>query len=165
MDLSRLRSLCQALGGGLVEMTEEEFDRTFMVGSQKEPVGLTHAPFTDRNLGVDWEGKRVLYSTRWGVHWPDLIHEMAHIFASVVSPAKSDEWSFFGWEYAMCLYLGGDLGVWKEAQQSYLPPTKVALKAFGSLSSEQQQAILDERLAAAKAAGLVAEDGTPLAIR
>lgn len=119
-ELTKLRNLCQTLGGDLRGMSEEDFDIKFYGKGLKSPRGLYNAPFTHHDLGVDFPRKRVLYSTRCGeIEWAEVIHEMAHVFASTKNPEKCDEWSFLGWEYAVCLYIGGDVEVWKKYMADY----------------------------------------------
>lgn len=155
MQITKLRSLCKTLGGDLVELTSKQFDH-------KHSKTFYECPFARAQLGLDFSKKHVLYTTEHvPPEWPEIIHEMGHVFASKKAPPFSDEWSFLGWEYATCLHLCGDVEVWKRNMSDY----NVEHVDFGSLSPRKQNALLVERLTCAKRVGLVSPAGVPLTVR
>ena len=160
---TKLKQLCQQLGGDLEEITPIEFDRKFLGGSYRGSNGCYGAPFSGSLLGVNFPKKRILWAEDF--RWCDTIHEMGHVFASKLNPEKSDEWTFFGWEYAVCLHIGGNEAEWKAASGSYSLGREFRNSDFGTLTPRRQEKLLAERLAYAKENGLVTADGVPLTIR
>jgi hypothetical protein len=174
--IEKLRGLAQKWGGELVELSRDDFDTRFGgKDSQTVPKGLSQAPFSSHDLGICWSKKQVIFGQP--AEWHEIVHEMGHIFACKQRPYKSKEWNFFGWEYALALYVGGRAAAkeWTAANKDYgisdfkFRDGQLVLKHgswdFGGCTPEQREDILAERLAFAKNKGLVAEDGTPLAIR
>ena len=166
-ELIKLKKLSRGFGGDLVQVTEDEFDTLFRTDNCVTS-GRFDAPFTSHDLGVDFGRKLVMYSSRCGVvPWPEVIHEMGHIFATSENPLDCDEWEFLGWEWAVCLYIKGDQKVWKDYLADYGVagvPFVGEGSDFGALSVGTQNRILTDRLARAKAVGLVGPRGRPLSV-
>ena len=154
-SLSTLKNLCKKWGGSLVEVSQTDYDK---LNASSE----THseAPFTSGRLGVNYSEKRVVYSGKLDVG--ELIHEMGHVFASKVEPAKCPEFDFFGWEYLVAKKVGA-LAEWFRSSKDYCVDNQNT--EFGGLSSHQQEAVLVERVAHAKNLGLVGPKGAPKSIR
>jgi hypothetical protein len=160
--IKKLRNLAQKWGGKLVELSRDDFDTRFGgkdPNNLRYPKGLYNAPFSSHDLGIHWAKKQVIYSLP--AEWPEIVHEMGHVFACKKNPGRSDESTFLGWEYAVALYIGGPMNEWDNCMGDY----GVEGQEYGSLSKAEQQEVLAERLAFAKKKGLIAQDGTPLAIR
>lgn len=168
--IKKLGQLAHQWGGELVELSRDDFDTRFGgKDSYQTPRGLSMAPFSSNDLGTCFSKKQVIFA--FPAEWHEVVHEMGHIFACKKAPGTSKEWTFFGWEYALAIYLGGEKAglEWIEANDHYGLGRSVGRKYdswdFGGCSTQQRQEILEERVAWAKKNGLVAKDGTPLAIR
>lgn len=121
---------------------------------------LQEAPFSSQSLGIEW-GSKHLYYTKY-VPWPEVVHELGHLLACRVPPWSSDEFTFFGWEIAVVHSIGGSLDSWIASNKDYGVRDG---RAFGTLNPLEMHAMLAERLAAAKADGLLSDGGRPLAVR
>ena len=107
--VEKLALLCATWGVQVVEKPEEEIRKI-------KRLTFYHAPFTSRQLGVDYKRREVYYAP--GIPWPHVLHEMGHASASRRRPSRSDEWKFFGWEYLMAQYVDG-VDEWVKSNESY----------------------------------------------
>ena len=155
MQIAKLQKLCKSLGGDLIALSSEQFDN-------KRNKTFYECPFARRRLGLDFTKKKVLYADE--PVWTEIVHEMGHVFACKKAPPFTKEWSFLGWEYAVCLYLGGDLSVWKHDMRDYVVEGDDQ-EDFGSLSDSAQNELLVERLKHAQQHKLVSDEGVPLTVR
>lgn len=155
MSLQALKELARKWGGDIIEISQVEFNARLMENL------LEDAPFSSHSLGVDYDAKVVYYSEDDPPPWWEMVHEMGHVFACRERPQVCDEYTFFGWEYAVFKMLGAIEGGWTEAQKYYQIGNG---DDFGDLSAEEQAAIVSERVATAEAFGLIV-GGKPVAIR
>ncbi len=148
--IAALKALASKWGGSVQEVDEDTFD---------EIEDLELAPFTGARLGVVYATKTVYYCG--DVPWVDLVHEMGHVFACNETPEGSQEWDFFGWEYAIVRKLRG-VKLWVRSNSGYI--INKDGDTFGELSRSERQATLRERVAHAHSTGLL-KNGEPQAIR
>jgi len=151
----RLARLCLKWGGELRRVSSDEYDRWMA-----RRFSYSEAPFSSNMIGVAWKKKWVI--TSGTILWTDVIHEMGHVFASKKSPETSDEWAFFGWEYALVKHVRGPFDVWKENNKDYAVNDG---GLFGHLRADQIATLLKERTGAARELGLLDKRGRPVAIR
>lgn len=149
--IETLRKLARGWGGDLREMSAPQMD------AMLDADGFWPCPF-DSRLGVLWREKVVLYSNR--PQWPNILHEMGHIFASVLPPPACTEWDFFGWEYAIAHDLRG-VRAWNASNADYSVDGSTD---FGALTRREKDDLIVDRILAAENAGLIV-DGKPVAIR
>jgi len=143
--LERLADLCTEWGGSLIQVSDEEYE----AGSTTNDKGYYHCPFAE-GLGVQWNTKVIMYTGE--VNPSAVIHEMGHVFASHSTPRHADEYSFFGWEYALSQYVGIPFEEWAENNKDYVVGN---LTEFGCLKHQQQKHIIEERLQLARNTGLL----------
>jgi hypothetical protein len=150
--IPKLQRVAHRLGGNVVAVSEERYDA----------LHIFEAPFTSYRLGIDWI-KRVVYFV-WDTDghtrlcWGDIIHEMGHVFACKKNPDNSDEYDFFGWEWALMKQIGGNEDQWNESQKHYQIGIQVNgswFNEWGSLTPKQRRHVLKDRLEKAKALGLI----------
>lgn len=156
--IGRLRRLARRWGGDVVELGQWD----------GFPQGVAPAPFTAW-LAIDYEMKLVYVRSPCNeATVGEAIHEMGHIFASTVGPYASKEYDFFGWEYAVARQLRL-VRVWCEGAFDYSVPSdddgRWPNTEFGRLRPDQREALLQERLQAARAKGLLTRCGKAVAIR
>lgn len=114
---------------------------------------LQDCPF-EPSLGILFPNTIVI-DTSFGEASPgNIIHEMGHLL--VTKNTTSDEYSFLGWEFAVACYYGL-VDEWLESMENYTIEGDGGIE-FCSLSPEMQSDILEERLAYAKANGMVRGD-------
>ena len=167
--LSRLKTLAKRLGGDVICIPKD----TFILIRQKCGYEISRtsisderfftAPFVGESqyLGVFYLDKIVLYSE--DIAWPGVIHEMGHCFCAQEIPSKTDEWKFFGWEYAVARTIRAPIKDWLKHNKDYVVDG-IRYTSIGDLSEKDQRTLLQERLQHAKDSGLVNEL-KPLAIR
>lgn len=163
----RLHSLTKSWGGQLVRVTSDQL-RELGGNEQGKPYKdrqYFDAPFVRHHtLGILFHDFRVLYTT--GVHWAAIIHELGHVFATTEHPGRADEWSFFGWEYAVAKHIKGSLDEWVVHNEDYgVEGGTGGMEEFGDLSVEGRQKRLNERRNVAMKIGLIDAHGRPQAIR
>jgi hypothetical protein len=169
--LQKLAGLATSWGGALREVSTEEFlkiagltlSKQFEGGKIWEGPprrGFYGAPFTNHDLGVLWAKKQVVYSGTVG--WPEVIHEMGHVFACRVNPNRSEEFDFLGWEYALAKYIEGPMDEWLRELRNYQIASDG--REFGDLSPSERFKFLQERLEIARQKKLVIGD-VPQSIR
>lgn len=101
--LSKLKKLVYEFGG-TIKIVPEHY--------RSMPGQIDWAPFrTKLYLGVDWKNKTLFHigefpSDPTTESLGDFIHEIGHVFACKVTPEKSNEFNFFGWEYLVALQAG-----------------------------------------------------------
>lgn len=69
------------------------------------------SPFSEY-VGLNWRYKEVYYTDL--AHWPEILHEMGHVFACLQVPDKSVEPDFLGWEIATVRLIGADFLEWRK---------------------------------------------------
>jgi hypothetical protein len=112
-----LKKLCKDWGGSLELVSEEEYDNL------KELENFSDAPFTHADLGVMWDEKRIVFTSRCEVHPVGIIHEMGHVFADLHSPtfeASGSEMDFLGWEVLVARKVRISLDTWFEENKDYI---------------------------------------------
>lgn len=170
-ELKALRNYARRWGGDLREVTPAEFATLFRDQDPQKHAQYHRAPFSSSDLGVDWGNKQVLYSARRPVRWPEVIHEMGHVFACTVIPHDADEAIFFGWEYTLAQRIG-NLRTWIRSNADYVIQAydgervqEDDLRDFGKLSSKERESTLKYHVGLSKEHGLIGSRGAPLAIR
>lgn len=156
--IAKLKRRARAWGGQLVQIERDEY-----------PKNMSKAPFTSKRLGVSYKDKIVFYSSNCLI--PEIIHEMAHVFASKHTPAKSDEWSFFGWEWTLAKTIGLTQKEFASGNYEYLVYAAGfnedefgALHSVGRMKPLKLRAVLLEAVETSKKNGLIAY-GRATAIR
>jgi hypothetical protein len=144
--LELLVDLCTEWGGSLIQVSKEEYNEC----STTNDKGYYHCPFAS-GLGVEWNKKIIMYTGE--VNPSAVIHEMGHVFASHQTPRHSDEYAFFGWEYAVSKYVRIPFKEWAESNNDYAVGSRC--EEFGSLKPKEQKEIIEERLQVARASGLL----------
>lgn len=76
------------------------------------------APFT-RGLGVRWSAKEIHDYRPTRRHWAEILHEAGHLVATDLSPNKSEEYDFLGWELAVIKKLGLSMQQWYDNNREY----------------------------------------------
>lgn len=145
-----LRAKCQKWGGDLVLMSSEEFERA---------LDIQEAPFTT-GLGVQYGRKTVIY-TNPEVLWTDVVHEMAHVFASRVPPMRSDESQFFGWEWLVGKRFVRDIPGWIKGYADYCVDSG---HDFATLSFKEQMEEVHKSVEIGKQYGNISK-GWPICVR
>lgn len=162
--LKKLKTMAQAWGGDIVGVSDAKWD------ALAHGDDLHGAPFSSNNLGILWEKKQIVYSGE--VLWQEVIHEMGHVFACLSDPEKSDEFGFFGWEYAVAKLIRGAMS-WIETQDTYtigvlhIDGRRIGDSSccFGDLSFANQSRVVKNRVQIARSLGLLDDNLKPLAIR
>ena len=157
MKSAHIRSLARiarSWGGRLSIISEVQFKEL------DHDADFSHAPFTGWH-GVNWTAKTV-YAVRGREDVGAIIHEMGHVFADRVEPHKSDEFRWLGWEISLARKIGASHS-WSKQNSNYAVDDHGT--EWGELTPSKRVALVKERLAHAKESGIVAKDGTPLAIR
>lgn len=167
-ELKALRNYARRWGGDLSEVTPAEFATLFRYQDAQKHTLYHRAPFSSSDLGIDWDNKQILYSA--DVYWPEVIHEMGHVFACKVIPNHADEAIFFGWEYTLAQRVG-DIRAWVRSNADYViqaydgKSVQEDLRDFGKLSSQERESTLKYHVGLSKEHGLIGSRGAPLAIR
>jgi hypothetical protein len=160
--VGRLRGLCQSWGGTLVEVPEAKLDEIEKRELDRNRRDFYPAPFAN-DLGVFWRRKRIVYTTVPADRsYAELVHEMGHTFACTKNPEDSDEFDFFGWEYAVIRYVGGSTALWAHTNRFY--SVENGGRELGSLSEIEVYNLVQERVAHARTLGIL-NGYTPLAVR
>lgn len=157
-EIDRLRALCQQWGGDLIEVSDDEF----LTLSCRDD--FYDAPFGSAEFGTLWRQKRIYYTSKTA--WPDLVHEMGHVFASRRNPNACNEYDFLGWEYAVARFIGALTSDWRAGMADYQLMDDETGRGddIGSLSRRDFRRLMLDRLTVARRKGLL--DGmTPKVIR
>lgn len=135
--------------------------------SPEDENGLSDAPFS-MFFCVNHYTKRVYYNPEV-LSYPQeaagVIHELGHVFACHDLPKDSEEFDFFGWEWALAREVDM-LDEWLKSIDSYTLPASAGdfTEDFGTLSPEEQSDVIEERVQHAQRLGLVNDD-KPVCIR
>jgi hypothetical protein len=116
------------------------------------------APFTADLIGILWP-KEIIYSGK--VHWASIIHELGHAFATDKIPPISEEWNFFGWEYAMTKLINAPIKEWLAENKDYGIGVKGELN-LGDLSYIEQISYCEDQFKFAQVKGLIDLVNNPL---
>jgi len=155
-EIEQLRKLCRSLGGDLIELTVGAFDSLSKVPGDFDP-----APFNRHNLGMIWHERRIYHTDK--AFWPEIIHEMGHVFASHEPPNKcKDEFDFFGWEYCVAEYIGGAMPEWYESNKEYSCYHFNRYTEFGKLNPHNQMALIERAIEASRTIGILDAQNKPL---
>jgi len=159
--VKRCKALAQELGGN-VKLIDHLLICDKLVTSR--------CPFSN-HLGVNWNEKIVYVSNMADISdIGGMIHEMGHVFASNKPPDRSEEFMFFGWEYAAAKSIGL-LKLWSKGTNNYvvgsdsLPPGHYVTTQWGDLNSFDKSFVIKDRLKLAIKNKMVAKDLYPLTIR
>jgi hypothetical protein len=162
--LARLRRVARRWGGDILVLTEKKYDDQFEFTLR---AGFSGAPFTSRaRLGVFYARKQVVLVPSSELNLMDVLHELAHVFASKKSPNNADEYNFLGWEWAFAHRLGVSRREWQRGLANYqLGDEPWSGQTIDRLTSKQLTALIVDRLAKAKESGIVSLCGVPQSIR
>lgn len=125
--LSKLREIAKTWGGDIVELSHEDFL------AREEEETFSVAPFVNDDLGVDYNRKEVVFSSKRPPTWCAVVHELGHVFACSEEPLESNEFAFFGWEYILAKRIGG-AQEWCAANKDYGVGD---FQEFGSISKKR----------------------------
>lgn len=163
----------QEWGGDIIELSRKDLERVEKGGTTYKGHRIYPCPFNDY-LWVVWHTKVLLYEdpgdsfprrfsgVRETIRWGDLLHEMAHVFASKVQPNRSVEQDFLGWEYQMAKDVVGNLPEWYKCMSDY---STISGDDFGTLSPEDRETTLQIAVAHGKTYGNLTSSGEPINIR
>lgn len=121
----------------------------------QEDIDFSDAPFTD-GMGVYWRSKILVYTDQ--TKWYELVHDLGHLLASNDTPDQSTEYDFLGWEMRLTMTLDATKGLkdWRDGNNAYMVELDdTGLIEIGDLSDQQFKRLVDDRIAAAKATGLI----------
>lgn len=152
--IRKLKKLIESWGGSLTAVDS--------LASYRENEEFEDAPFNWLGLGVIWKTKEIIYVPKL-CKWPDLIHDMGHVFACKKSPSNSEEFTFLGWEFALAKYIEAPMKEWYEAMGNYVI-SATTHEELGGISPAKRASVLRERVRAAKRNKLIV-DGRPVSIR
>ena len=154
--LAYLSRLCLHWGGELVVLPEQAFQ------SLNYQSGISGAP--DGWHAVDISHRRVI--TAQGHACPGcIIHEMGHLFLIEAEPeVQPDEWSWFGWEVALARQ-ARCYPTWSKSSNTYIVGGRHEGREWGKLNSHERRYLITDRIAHAKAIGILSQDAIPLRTR
>lgn len=150
--LPALLSLVRSWGGDIIYVAD--------IGDRFSP-----APF-NFCLGLDWHARLVAcrVSSPGPIEDPvmlgSVIHEVAHLFATLKEPWYAEEYDFLGWEWAVARDCGL-VDEWLDSMGSYSVGDG---DDFGALDVDQQTDLLEERFDFAVSIGLIVND-RPVSLR
>lgn len=104
-QLQWLRRECRRLGGDLRVVPHSSYSKLVARGSPH----FYDSPACRYQMGCNWRLKRIVIDERdlAEVLWCDVIHEMAHLFASMLAPDQTLEYLLVAWEVAVIRRLPG----------------------------------------------------------
>lgn len=161
--LKQLKVISKNWGGEIIQI-EYPYDLTVI----KDP-----APFSAPVLGVDWDNKKIYFLNYNEIGPVNLIHEMGHIFASLIEPTSSTEWDFFGWEYLLALQIGlseSDFFYYNSDYQVFyhdvgrLNRNEKDTIAISTLNNRERKILIDNAIIRATTCGVIVNN-KPIAIR
>ncbi len=165
--LERLRALSAPWGGTLRILGLAAFE------DLAEEDGYSWAPFATASSGIGVHHARriVLLAAPMRSHRvAEVLHEMAHVFASRVEPDEAEEYDFLGWEMAVARLTGLPWSAWREkndyqmwadgSQKDYRWAAEVH-----ACTDAQMEALFADRLARARELGQVDAEARPLCVR
>ena len=112
----RLFELIRSWGGDVESCSREQWSK-LMEENRKTAGPIAFCPFNSW-CGVNYETKTLHLDQTQVPDIGTLIHETGHIFASPSEPWCSNEFQFFGWEYAMAKRLKCVLD-WEKSTGAY----------------------------------------------
>lgn len=152
-----LARLCSRWGGELIILPEQEFHAL----DYRAP-GISGAP--DGWHAIDLLRRRVITAEKHACPGC-VIHEMGHLFLIEAEPEVCpDEWPWFGWE-VMLARQTGCYPTWSKSSRTYIVGGGYEGMEWGRLKPLEKRRLITDRLAHAKAIGLVSQDGEPLCTR
>jgi len=161
-EIQKLRRLARKWGGDLIRVSKAKWAEF----KEEKLTDRTHpfyeAPFTSNDLGIHWPTRRVVYCGE--VHWPEVIHEMGHTFATNECPDHDEEFNWFGWEYALAKHIGGNIAEWVHHNKDY-GIFDDASGEFGDMTPKAREKLLRERIAKGQELGIIDAKGRPLPVK
>lgn len=190
-QIKMLQVECERLGGKLVVVNRQDrFLSMYSLGSGAQDCGgllecdpryqpaacgnstYTKSPACD-GLGCNHAEQTVhLYPYGKGKHPPtfnNVIHEMAHVFATELTPDYSDESKFLAWEVAMATKLGL-YKLWSQGNDYYglyglLAGDRKCDEDWGRTPAAMKAQVIRSLQRVAVENGLVSDRGIPQSIR
>lgn len=145
-------------GGDIIQVSQSRFQAL----TEEGQFGFRQVLFHEvgDGMGIDWMERRVYFYGE--PDWVGVIHEMAHAFSTLESPAHSSDEQFLGWEFALCKLVRGDIETWKKESAGRPVP---GTKSFGELSPKRQDALLARQIRKGQKEGIIDAKGRPLPVR
>lgn len=166
-DLKILRAECRRLGGELTVIAKERFAKKFSKDHQL--VGCSLSPVAS-GLGCTWTTKHIYVLKGSSPSVNAIIHEMGHVFASLVPPDEKGckEEDFLGWEIALALKRGyyrlWSLGNYDYGLHGFKVGNVSASGDWGHLNAKTKSSLARELLTFSRDVGMI-RDEVPVAIR
>ncbi len=100
----------------------------------------------------------------------EVIHELAHIFASDRNPNRATEFNFLGWEMVVADTINLPRGPWRIGNANYQlhslqDPKPPWARDVGDCTDAELELLYQDRLKEAQKLGSVSKDGEPLSVR
>lgn len=165
-----MASLANSWNGQIIKLSSTDFGKIpWARVSRTLPITAAtdiwfEAPFSYGNslTGVNFRDKIVVY--KGDAPWPNILHEMGHVFATTANPALCAEDDFFGWEYQIGKNI--DLDEWLKYNKDYRIGTSDGDTVdLGKLPRKVAIKELERYMRNAKACGLVTRRGTLKTLR
>ena len=140
--LVNLQKVAKSFGGSIELVTQEEYKKFHT----DECHDIYDAPFTSADLSIVWKQKKIIFTKENEPTWPDIVHEMGHVFGCMDSerPGKEkSESGFFGWEYLLVKQIGAPIAEWEQGNDIYCAYFEQTTE-FGDLTKGQQERFIQE---------------------
>jgi hypothetical protein len=162
-EINRLADFTRMLGGNFDILTQKEF--TYKKIMDDMEVFPSHLLRKEPKLGCSWEDQ-VIYLCKddFNLHWRWVLHEIAHVFASMNPPGISEDFKFLGWEYVVAKELKLNLVEWKDTVNYAVPTFSGWPVSLKDLSQEDFDILMTKRVEIAESYGAI-WNGIPIAVR
>lgn len=167
-DLKILRAECRRLGGELTVISKERFAKNNRTDISDRTVYSLSPVASD--LGCTWTTKHIYVLKGSSPSVNAIIHEMGHVFASLVPPDEKGckEEDFLGWEIALALKRGyyrlWSLGNYDYGLHGFKVGNVSASGDWGHLNAKTKSSLARELLTFSRDVGMI-RDEVPVAIR
>ena len=171
-SLEKLSEICRSWGGRILHINKGLF-KNFFSWRDAGPGRVllddySDAPFTSY-VGVNHK-RKTIYIAKPDVNPGEIVHEMGHVFATNKAPEQTEEWVWFGWEFALARKTGC-IKQWMRSCNLYQVGTEALngstkdIIDFGGLNVKDRRKVLLERLDLALHHKLITSDLEPLSVR
>jgi hypothetical protein len=150
--------LCRDWGGDILQVSKKDFNLIY----REDRTNFFEAPFSSRNLGIDWASKRIIWAEE--AICAEILHEMGHLFACSKNPTMSDDYTFFGWEYLLAKRFK-IVDLWTKSNRDYCVEYEVGkFSDLGDLTESQKQQVLLNRVEVGQKLGIIV-NGSPIPLK